>query len=42
MKSKTVMQVSVVENIRWKEFGLLLSGWIMIIGLDNGKVGIHE
>jgi len=42
MKSKTVMQVSIVENIRWKELGLLFSGWIMILGLEIGKVGIHE
>jgi len=42
MKSKTVMQVSLVENIRWKELGLLFSGWIMILGLEIAKVGIHD
>jgi len=39
MKSKTVMQVSIVENIRWKELGLLFAVWIMILALEIGKVG---
>ncbi|KAK7369195.1 hypothetical protein VNO80_11230 [Phaseolus coccineus] len=30
-------KVSIVENIRWKELGLLFSGWIMILGLEIGK-----
>nr|KYP76872.1 hypothetical protein KK1_021134 [Cajanus cajan] len=38
MKSETVMQVSIIENIRWKELGLLFAGWIMILGLEIGKV----
>jgi len=40
MKSKTYMQVSIIENIRWKELGLLFAGWIMILALEIGKVGI--
>ncbi|WVZ24789.1 hypothetical protein V8G54_003333 [Vigna mungo] len=35
-------KVSLVENIRWKELGLLFSGWIMILGLEIAKVGIHH
>ncbi|KAG2410338.1 Sulfite exporter TauE/SafE family protein [Vigna angularis] len=35
-------KVSLVENIRWKELGLLFSGWIMILGLEIAKVGIHD
>ncbi|XP_047178350.1 sulfite exporter TauE/SafE family protein 3-like [Vigna umbellata] len=30
-------KVSLVENIRWKELGLLFSGWIMILGLEIAK-----
>jgi len=39
MKSKTVLQVSIVENIRWKELGLLFAVWITILALEIGKVG---
>ncbi|KAH1236909.1 Sulfite exporter TauE/SafE family protein 3 [Glycine max] len=33
-------KVSIIENIRWKELGLLFAGWIMILALEIGKVGI--
>jgi len=32
------MQVSIVENIRWKELGYLFAIWIMILALEIGKV----
>jgi len=40
MKSKTIMQVFVIENIHWNELGLLFAVWIMILALEIGKVGI--
>ncbi|KAH1236906.1 Sulfite exporter TauE/SafE family protein 3 [Glycine max] len=33
-------KVSIIENIRWKELGLLFAGWIMILALEIGKVPI--
>ncbi|KAL5175467.1 Sulfite exporter TauE/SafE family protein 3 [Glycine soja] len=30
-------KVSIIENIRWKELGLLFAGWIMILALEIGK-----
>ncbi|RDX75539.1 Sulfite exporter TauE/SafE family protein 3, partial [Mucuna pruriens] len=30
--------VSIIENVRWKELGLLFAGWIMILALEIGKV----
>ncbi|KAL2343222.1 hypothetical protein Fmac_004507 [Flemingia macrophylla] len=30
--------VSIIENIRWKELGLLFAAWIMILALEIGKV----
>jgi len=40
MKSKTVLQVSVIENIYWKELGILVSVWILILALQIGKVNV--
>lgn len=35
------MQVSVIENVSWKEVGLLFFVWIMILALQIGKVSIY-
>ncbi|WVZ24785.1 hypothetical protein V8G54_003329 [Vigna mungo] len=34
--------VSIVENIRWNELGLLFAIWIMILTLEIGKVELHN
>ena len=36
------MQVSVIDNVHWKELGLLFAVWIMILALEIGKVGKFE
>nr|KYP76871.1 hypothetical protein KK1_021133 [Cajanus cajan] len=35
--SKTALQVSVIDNIYWKELGLLVTVWILILALQIGK-----
>jgi len=39
-KSKTSVQVSVIENICWKELGILVAVWILILALQIGKVRV--
>lgn len=31
-------QVSVIKNVQWKEFGILCAVWVIILGLEIGKV----
>ncbi|OWM78165.1 hypothetical protein CDL15_Pgr014984 [Punica granatum] len=30
-------EVSIIENVRWKEFGILCAVWVIILGLEIGK-----
>jgi len=39
-KPETSVQVSVIENICWKELGILVSVWILILALQIGKVSV--
>ncbi|KAL5188241.1 Sulfite exporter TauE/SafE family protein 3 [Glycine soja] len=36
-RKKSIMQVSVIDNVHWKELGLLFAVWIMILALEIGK-----
>ncbi|KAG4391347.1 hypothetical protein GLYMA_05G164600v4 [Glycine max] len=35
-------KVSVIDNVHWKELGLLFAVWIMILALEIGKVELHN
>lgn len=40
MKAKSIetFQVTILENVRWKEFGLLVFVWFAYLGLQIAKV----
>ncbi|CAJ1938423.1 unnamed protein product [Sphenostylis stenocarpa] len=40
INQSTKKKVSIIENIKWKDLGLLFAVWIIIIALEIGKVGI--